>query len=108
MTVEKAEATHRELIAKRDTLVARGKELEEERAALSFSAHAEGDQKALKKLDALHIEHAKHASELKSLEAAIARAEANLESAHCDVAAAADREQARALREKLARFVELG
>jgi hypothetical protein len=86
-------------------------EQQEQRTALrrevSFAAHA-GDPEAIRQLDALHDEAARHQSKLESLDVAISEAKHRVEVAKAAEARAADRERAAALRQALKRFVEHG
>ncbi len=105
--VEAAEAICRDLINKRDTLIARGSELDEDRRRIAFAAHT-GDQEARKNLDKINQETAKHTSELASLDAAISESIGRLEIAKAVAALTADRENALALRTNLREFREKG
>jgi hypothetical protein len=95
--IENAEKTVRDLEDKRQHLIQNANELADERQRVSFAAHT-GDGKARARLDKINSEVATQASE----------ANARLEAARRNAAAAADREAALQLREKLKRFVELG
>jgi tetratricopeptide (TPR) repeat protein len=89
-----AEHTLNNLRQKREALVGRGHRLGEERAKLSFSAHAEADKAAQKRLDTLHGELGRFESELKSVDEAIGEATKRLAVAERAAARAADRERA--------------
>jgi hypothetical protein len=105
--VENAEKTVRDLEDKRRDLLQKTSELADERQRVSFGAHT-GDGKARARLDKVNTEVATQASEAASIEAAIVEANARLEVARRDAAAAADLAAVGELRVKLARFVELG
>jgi hypothetical protein len=79
-------------IEKRGAHEAKLAELGRERAALSYSAHL-GDPKARKRLDALHLEHAKADSEFLSIDAAVQTAQDKVKDAENAVskATAADK-----------------
>jgi sulfite reductase alpha subunit-like flavoprotein len=97
--VDQAEKTLGTLRAKRDALVAHGHGLGEERTKLSFSAHAEADRAAQKRLDTLHGELGRFESELKSIDEAIAEATKRLAGAEQAAASAQDKAAARKVRE---------
>jgi chromosome segregation ATPase len=106
--IEKATQTLDELTLNRDALVGRGVELEEQRQRVAYAAHT-GDVAARKRLDTLNRESGMHASELASLDAAIAEATARLEAARKTEATAADRAKGLKLRDELLpRFIEHG
>jgi hypothetical protein len=92
-----AQATLVELQSKRDALVARGVELAEQRQQIAFAAHT-GDQAARKKLDGINRESGMQASELESLDAAIAEATKRVVAAERVVAIQAERAAALDLR----------
>jgi hypothetical protein len=106
--IEKAGHTLAALQTKREDWIKRGTELADERSSVAFNAHACGDQKSRAKLDKLNTEIATHASELASLDSAIAEANSRLANAKHNAALAADREQATELAEVLETFVECG
>jgi hypothetical protein len=106
--IEKAEQTLSTLQSKRDDWVKRGTELADSRSSVAFNAHACGDQKARAKLDKLNTEIATHASELASLDSAIAEANSRLTAAKHYAALAADRKQALELKEHIKELAELG
>jgi hypothetical protein len=105
--VENAEKTVRDLEDKRRALIQAATELADERQRVSFAAHT-GDGKARSRLDQINVAVAAHASEMVSIEAAITQANANLDAARRDAAAAADRANAEQLRQHLKEFVECG
>jgi hypothetical protein len=79
--IEKAESVIRDLEQKRDHLVRRGVEIGDERAAVAYQAHADGDPKARAKLDQINAEVVAHASELASIDAALKTAAEHLAAA---------------------------
>jgi hypothetical protein len=108
MSIKEAEATVAKLEAKRAACIAKGTELADERAALSYQAHAEGDAKAKNRLEAVHAAIATHASELQSLDAALRAAADRVEKARQNEAKTEDRQRATALRRELGKFREHG
>jgi hypothetical protein len=106
--VLKAEATIAKLEDARRALIQKAIELAEERNRIAFGAHVEGDAKSRKRLDAINAELATMASEQASVEAALIEATARCNVARAGEALAADRTDALRLREKLAKFRELG
>jgi hypothetical protein len=105
-TVNDAEATIASLKAKRDALVERGKERDQVRASIAFQALARDDETARRKLDQVNKETVEHGSELASIDAALVTARQRLEAAQRHEAKAADREQAKALRDAVRQFVQ--
>jgi hypothetical protein len=108
LSVADAEAALSNLQGKRDALIERGKQLDTVRASYAYAAHANDDKVAREKLDQVNRETAEHGSELASIDAALKRATDRLEAAKRHEAKQADREQAKALREALKRFVQHG
>ena len=106
--IQDAEKTIGDLIQKRTAAEVRLIDIATQRRANSFAAHADGDAKAKKVLDALAIDTVKATADLESLDAALAVARERLASAQAAAAIEADRVQALELREKLAKFKELG
>jgi hypothetical protein len=107
--VERAEKVLAELMDRRDACVARAGQLGEERRRLAYAAHAVGgDKTAQARLRKVNDETVLHNLELEGIDAAIAEATARVATAKQVEAAALDRQQAEALREKLAKFIELG
>lgn len=106
--VAKCEQAIKLLEDKQRHLVERSVELANERAKLSFDAHANNDQKARSRLDKINLEHATQASEMNSLTEALNEAQARLNVARAAEAMAADRAAALKLREAQKRFTELG
>jgi hypothetical protein len=104
--VEKAEHTLAALQSKREDWIKRGTELADERSSVAFNAHACGDQKSRAKLDKLNTEIATHASELASLDSAIAEANIRLATAKADAALAEDRAKAEQLADTLSEFMQ--
>jgi hypothetical protein len=79
--IEKAEATIADLERKRVAANEAGRALADEQAAIAFSAHADGDAKAHKRLDEVNASLAKHGFEVASIDAAIKQAQAKLHEA---------------------------
>jgi hypothetical protein len=104
--LKKAEADVASLEQKRAQCVRAGTELSDERSALSFAAHANGDAKAKARLEVIHDAISKHASELQSVDAALRVAAEHLERAKQDEAAASDRKAAKELRKTYSEFVK--
>jgi hypothetical protein len=86
----------------------RAVELADERGRIALSVHGDGDPKARVRLDKINAEISVLASEQASIESAIIAANARANVARAGEALAADRAQALQLREKSARFKELG
>jgi hypothetical protein len=105
---EKAVKTFHDLEAKRALLIERGAKLADERRAIAYDAHADGDAKARKRLDQVNAEVATHASELASLDDAIEAAHARAAAAIADVEREKERENALALRAVVNEFAECG
>jgi hypothetical protein len=93
--VATAEAMVAELKAKAETLVARQKQLAEERKALAYDAVALKDPKAAKALALLAVEVLKLGTEMEATAAAGEEADRRLAEAQREAAAASDREAAR-------------
>jgi hypothetical protein len=102
--VASAEQTLAALEVKRAACVKRGTELQDERTALAFSAHANNDAKAKTRLEQVHTAIATHASELASLDAALKSAGDRVAIARRAEALADDRAEADELRKVFARF----
>jgi hypothetical protein len=92
---------------KREVLVARGRRLGEERAKLSFSAHAEADAAAQKRLDTVHGELGRFESELKSVDEAIAEATKRLAAAQQAEARKEARQRAEVARKLVRELAEV-
>jgi hypothetical protein len=105
-SVSDAEQVIGDLEKKRAALVARDNELSTIRASYAYAAHARDDKSARAKLDQINRETAEHGSELASIDAALKTAQQRLESAKRAEAKQADREQAKALRDALAQFMQ--
>jgi hypothetical protein len=105
-TVADAEHAIGNLQAKRDALVARGNELATIRASVAYKALNDDDATAKQKLDQINKESVSHSHELASVDAALVTAKQKLEAAKRYEAKQADREQAKALRNALAQFVQ--
>lgn len=71
MPVEQAEKIIATLERKREACLRTGVELQDERTALAYSAHADSDAKAKNRLEEVHALIATHASELANLDAAL-------------------------------------
>jgi hypothetical protein len=102
--IQKAQDVLDELNAQRDALIARGYVLEERRQEISFLAHT-GAKKERAQLDLVNSEAITHEYELKSLESAIQEATKRLAAADAAQALAQDKENARALRAVVDKFV---
>jgi hypothetical protein len=100
--LEAAEKVVRELEAKREKCLQAGVELQDERAALAYSAHADGNAKSRSRLEQVHAAIATHSSELQSIDAAIAQAKGKLAIAHRDEAEEQDRARATAIQQVVA------
>ncbi len=106
--VEKAEKIVCQLEEQLETLLGRTVTLHKERAAVSYAALTANNPTAKARLDAINAEALQHSNEVASVECAIAEAKQRLEAAQQAGLAAADRDAALQLREKLNRFVSLG
>jgi len=104
--VEKAEQTLAGLQAKRAAAEARAAQIAEERKALGFKVHVDGDARARAKLDKLNAEAAALAGEIESLDGAIAQSATHVQQAQAAEACEQDRVNAEALREVVARIGE--
>jgi hypothetical protein len=100
-SVQAAEKTVSDLERKRAACIARGVELQDERSAVSFAAHADNDEKARARLDQINIALSVHASELASLDSALKAAGGKLSQARQAETAAGDRAKAQRLRSEL-------
>ena len=107
-TVEKAEGVVAALERKREACLRAGVELQDERTALAFSAHADGDAKAKSRLEVVHGLIATHSSELASLDAALRAAAERLAKARQAEAARTDKAAAGELIKELNRFRGIG
>jgi hypothetical protein len=108
MSVGKAEAVVAALTAKREALVATVASHDETRAKVAFAAHTADDKKARRQLDEVNVQAATYQSELRSLDAAITTAQGHLAVAQAIEADQQDHEDALALREAIAEFVDHG
>jgi hypothetical protein len=91
------EATLQALLAKRDELIARGEKLPELRRNASYAAHVEQNAEARDDLDSINAEISIHASELASIDDAIATAKNHVliaQAQEADVAARARAKEA--------------
>jgi hypothetical protein len=102
--VEKAEQVLADLNAQRDALIAKGHELEQRRQEIAFLAHT-GSKKERAQLDQINSEALTHEYELKSLDSAIQEATKRLAAADAAAEALQDKENARALRAVVDKFV---
>src|SRR6478672_11516091 len=102
--IEYAEKTLTDLRAKREAIVARGRELSDERSAIALDAHT-GNAKSSKRLMEINAALALHVSEIEGIDAALKAAGEKLAAAQAAEAQAADRQKAEEAR-KLAK--ELG
>ena len=105
--IEVAEKTLAALTDKRDRALARTEAIADERQAIGFAVHADGDQKARKRLDQLNIDAATITSELASIDAALLEAQSRLDTAKNAEATKADRQRAAELRKTYNTFIEL-
>ncbi len=106
--VAACEQTLKELEAKRAKLVERGAELPELRRGAAFLAHVQQDAEARRALDKVNAEVAIYASELASIDDAIAAAKNKVAIARAYEADVADRAKAKAILEMLGAFKEAG
>jgi hypothetical protein len=79
--ITKAEAIVTELKQKRETLVARGVELADQRQKISYDAHT-GNKQARAELDTINRQISMQGSEARSLDAALAEAETRVAKAY--------------------------
>jgi chromosome segregation ATPase len=107
-TVAACEQTLKELEAKRAKLVERGAELAELRRGAAYLAHVQRDAEARRALDKVNAEVATYASELASIDDAIAAAKNKVLIAQAFEATAADRARAARALEILGAFREAG
>lgn len=107
-SVAVCEQTLQQLEAKRAKLVERGAELPELRRGASYLAHVQNDAAARRALDAVNAESATHASELQSIDDAIAAAKNKVLIAQAFEADIADRARAARALELLGAFRECG
>jgi len=105
--VEMAQAVVQKLEQAQRQLAHRGIELTEERQRVSFGAHT-GDQRSRARLDKINSEIATHASEVASIEAAIAEADNRLGIAQREAAAVEDAAAAQQLADELKIFAGHG
>jgi hypothetical protein len=94
--IEKAEKVLRELEEKRECIYNREKTLDKKRQALSYAAET-GDKKARNELNAVNSESFNNANDIRSVEAALTVARANLAAAQAAEAKAGDAEKAKAI-----------
>jgi hypothetical protein len=106
--VHDAESILKQLEMNREKLIARGKELPELRAGASYLAHVEGSPGARRTLERINAEAATHASDLASIDEAIAAAKNKLAIAQAQAAEAADRSRADEVLELLRAFRDAG
>jgi hypothetical protein len=107
-TVADAESTLKQLEAKREKLITRGAELPELRRGAAYLAHVQHDAEARRALDKVNAEVATHASELRSIDDAIAAAKNKVLIAQAFEAEAHDRVRAARALELLGSFAECG
>jgi flagellar biosynthesis chaperone FliJ len=106
--VECVQKTLSSLADKQDRAAQRLREIEQERAQIAYAAHAEGDVKAIKRLEQLAHDAAGIAAEALSVETAIAEAHRRLDGAKQNEARAAEQERIKKVREVLVAFVACG
>jgi hypothetical protein len=107
-SVHDAESILKQLEMKREKLIARGKELPELRAGASYLAHVEGSPGARRTLKQVNAEAATHASDLASIDEAIAAAKNKLAIAQAHEAEVADQTRADEVLKLLVEFRECG
>jgi hypothetical protein len=105
--VELAEKTIREFEDQKAALHGRTRLLTEQRKTLAYAANS-GDKAARGKLNALNSEVSNHRNEIENIEFALTEANVRLTAARAAEGQAADQANALALRDKLAKFRELG
>lgn len=105
--IQTAEKTLAQLVDKKERATARGIALADERQGFAFAAHT-GDRDARSKLDKINAEAVLHASEIESINAAIAEAQTRLAKAQQAAAVAMDKASARKLKAALDDFTKLG
>jgi chromosome segregation ATPase len=93
---------------KRAKLIERSSKLAEERAAISFEAHASEDERAQRRLKQIHQDIVSQESELASIDAAIATATEKLRFAESEHAREQDRTEALAARAMLHELMDNG
>jgi hypothetical protein len=105
--IDKATRDLNNILEQRESLFHRAKVLSKNREAVAFAAHT-GDKAAKAKLADINLEDIRLGSDIASVEAALTVARQNLAIAQQGEAVALDKANALALRDKLAKFVELG
>jgi hypothetical protein len=106
--IEKAERDLNNLEEQRESIVGRAAQLDKQRKAIAFAALTAGDKQSKARLSEINAEDTSLAANIASVEAALTVAQANLKAAQQAEARASDKANALALRDKLAKFVELG
>lgn len=98
-SVADAEAIVRDLEAKRTQHVQKGTELANGQAAIAYSAHTAGDASTKKRLAEIERALSDHATELRSLDAAVSEAQGRVATARAAEAEEQDRANAKAIRQ---------
>jgi hypothetical protein len=102
--VECVEKTLSQLGDKKDRALKRSQEIAAERAAIGFAAHAEGDPKAIKRLEQLNRDMLAMSGEVESIDAAIGEAQKRLTAAKQVAAGEVAKANAAEIKELLAVF----
>jgi hypothetical protein len=105
-TVANAESAIGNLQAQRDRLIARRDQLATNRASVAYRALHDDDAAAKTALERINKESIEHDHALVSIDAALTTAKQRLESAKRAEVRAADREQAKALRDAVRQFIQ--
>jgi chromosome segregation ATPase len=106
--IEKAERDLNNLEEQREAIASRAAQLDKQRKAIAFAALTAGDKASKARLSEINADDIGLAANIASVEAALTVARANLNAAKVAAAQANDKANALALREKLAKFKELG
>jgi chromosome segregation ATPase len=106
--LEKAERDINNLEEQKEALIHRSKSLSKQRDQIAFAALTAGDKASKEKLREINLEDVTLAANIASVEAALTVARSNLKAAQQAEVSAADRTNALKLRERLAKFRELG
>ena len=104
--IECVEKTLSQLADKKERAAQRLREIEQERAQIAYAAHAEGDAKAIKRLEQLAHDAAGIAGEVSSVDTAIAEAHRRLDGAKAGEAREAARANAAEIKALLTVFAE--
>jgi hypothetical protein len=101
---ECVEKTLAQLADKKERALKRSQEIAAERAQIGYAAHAEGDQKAIKRLEQLNLDVVNMNGEVASIDAAIAEANKRLDAAKQNANRDAAKQNATEIRKLLAAF----